>query len=98
MAKRSKLTKAQLVADIKAVAGESKSITRVEYISKGKFGKAYESLFMTFEAFRSAAKLVAPKQMASGKERAAERREPLPEKGQIKRHIPTSAQNKHART
>ena len=93
MAKRSKLTKAQLIADIKAVAGKNRSITRAEYILNGKFKKAYETLFLTFEDFRSAAKLFAPKDMASGKERATERKEALPEKGKVKRYVLTSAQN-----
>ena len=90
---KSKVTKAQLIADIKAVAGKNRAITRAEYILGGKFKKAYETLFLTFEDFRAAAKLVAPKDLASGKERAAERKEELPEKGKIKRYILTSAQN-----
>ena len=90
---KSKVTKAQLKADIKAVAGKNRAITRAEYILGGKFKKAYETLFLTFEDFRAAAKLVAPKDLASGKERAAERKEGLPEKGKIKRYILTSAQN-----
>jgi hypothetical protein len=48
MAKKSKVTKAQLIADIKAVAGKNLSITRAEYILGGKFKKAYETLFLTF--------------------------------------------------
>jgi hypothetical protein len=90
---KSKVTKAQLIADIKAVAGKNRAITRAEYILGGKFKKAYETLFLTFEDFRAAAKLVAPKDLASGKERAAERKEVLPEKGKVKRYILTSAQN-----
>jgi len=90
---KSKVTKAQLIADIKAVAGKNRAITRAEYILGGKFKKAYETLFLTFEDFRAAAKLVAPKDLASGKERAAERKEALPEKGKVKRYILTSAQN-----
>ena len=93
MAKKSKVTKAQLIADIKSVAGKNISITRAEYILGGKFKKAYETLFLTFEDFRAAAKLVAPKDVASGKERAIERKEELPEPGKIKRYILTSAQN-----
>src|SRR5271157_3488033 len=93
MSTKSKVTKAELLADIKAVAGKNRSITRAEYIQGGKFKKAYETLFLTFEDFRAAAKLVAPKDIASGKERAAERKEELPAKGQVKRYILTAAQN-----
>ena len=90
---KTKITKAQLIADIKTAAGKSKAITRAEYLQSGQFKKAYETIFLTFEDFRAAAGLVAPKDLAGGKERAAERKESLPEKGQIARYILTSAQN-----
>jgi hypothetical protein len=57
---KSKVTKAQLIADIKAVAGTDKAITRAQYLLGGKFKKAYETLFLTFEDFRAAAGLAAP--------------------------------------
>ena len=90
---KSKVTKAQLIADIKAVAGKDRAITRAQYILNGQFKKAYETFFETFDEFRSAAKLVAPKDLADGKQRVAERKEPLPEKGQVSRYVITSAQN-----
>jgi len=90
---KTKVTKAQLIADIKAVAGKNRAITRAEYILGGQFKKAYETYFATFEEFRTAAKLVAPKDLVDGKERVAERKEPLPEAGQVNRFILTSAQN-----
>jgi hypothetical protein len=90
---KTKVTKAQLVADIKAVAGVNRSITRAEYILGGQFKKAYETHWATFEEFRAAAKLVAPKDLVDGKKRVAERKEALPEAGKVNRFILTSAQN-----
>jgi len=90
---KTKVTKAQLIADIKAVAGKERAITRAQYILNGQFKKAYETFFETFDEFRSAAKLVAPKDLADGKERVTERKESLPEAGQVKRYVITSAQN-----
>lgn len=86
-------SKKELIADIKAAAGTGKAITRSEYLQKGQFKKAYEKYFLTFDEFRTAAGLSAPKDMAAGKERAESRKEALPEPGKIKRYILTSAQN-----
>ena len=96
-----KVTIEALLADLKAVAGDGSSITRFVYLSKGKFKKAYETHYPSFDAFRKAAGLVAPKSkvaangkpFAGGKTRAAEIKAGLPEAGKIKRYILTSAQN-----
>jgi hypothetical protein len=90
---KAKASKKELIADIQAVAGKNRAITRAEYILNGQFKKAYETYFETFEQFRSAAKLVAPKDLVDGKQRVAERKEPLPEKGKVARYIISSAQN-----
>jgi hypothetical protein len=55
-----KLSRKELLADIKTVAGESTSITRDHYLRTSQLGKAYESVFGTFEEFRKAAKLASP--------------------------------------
>jgi len=95
-------TKAELIADIKAAAGDSATITRADYLSKSKLGKAYEQAFKTFDAFRSKAGLIAPQNQvkdkhgrpfAGGKPRAEEQKAPLPQAGQVNRYILTSAQN-----
>ncbi len=65
---RTKVTKAQLIADIKAVAGKDRAITRAQYILNGQFKKAYETFFETFDEFRAAAKLMAPKGACRGTE------------------------------
>lgn len=101
MAKKSKVTKTELIADMQAVAGEGTTITRAQYRRKGKFGDTFEHHFDTFDAFRLAAGLTAPKSIhaangkpfAGGKTRATETKEELPAPGKIKRYILTAAQN-----
>ena len=61
-----KVTKEALVADFKKIAktlGNS-SITRTEYLASGQYGKAYETVFPTFDAFRTAAGFRAPDKSA----------------------------------
>jgi hypothetical protein len=101
MAPKSKVSKGDLLADIKSVAGDRNTITRAQYRRKGNFGDTFEHHFDTFDDFRVAAGLIAPKSIhaangkpfAGGKTRAEETREELPAPGKIKRYILTAAQN-----